>query len=150
MSNLHCGWNIRFHSLFAQQYKELKERVIHLQTKLPNEKLILHPDVKLFKALYDIYTKTIPSDPFAQYFVLNGNLKKYSRVKKKGLPDNRYRLFFKVFKDDKTIVILWLGYPRKEGSKDDCYKVFEKMVLNENFPDNIEVILKNSDFTDFS
>lgn len=149
MSNLHCGWNIHFHSLFDRQYKELREKVIALKIKLPNEQLILHSDVKLFKALSDICTETIPSDPFAQYFVLKGNLKKYSRVKKKGLPDNRYRLFFKVFKDDKTIVILWLGYPRKEGSKDDCYNVFEKMVLNGKFPDDIEVILQNSELPEF-
>jgi toxin YhaV len=28
----------------------------------------------------------------------------------------------------KAIVILWLGYPRKEGDKKDCYTVFAKMI----------------------
>ena len=38
---------------------------------------------------------------------------KYSRLKKMGLP-NRYRLFFKVFPQQKVIIILWLGFPRKD------------------------------------
>jgi toxin YhaV len=59
-------------------------------------------------------------------------------MKKMGLPD-RYRLFFRVFDtpERKAIVILWLGFPRKEGAKDDCYKVFTKMVMRGEFPDNL-------------
>ena len=60
----------------------------------------------------------IPSDPLASKFALTGPLKKYRRVKKLGIP-NRYRLFFRVFQapEQKSIFILWLGYPRKQGDK---------------------------------
>lgn len=144
MSNLYYGWDVRFHPLFAQQYKRLRERFVILSQRLSNDELKVHSDVKLFRVLVELYTKTIPSDPFAQYFVLRGALKKYSRVKKKGLPD-RYRLFFKVFKNEKVIVILWLGYPRKEDSKDDCYKVFEKMIFNGTFPNNVNILIQGSE-----
>jgi toxin YhaV len=55
-------------------------------------------------------------------------LQKYGRLKKMGLP-NRMRLFFRAFKEKKVIIILWLGFPRKEGDKKDCYQVFSKKVL---------------------
>ncbi len=50
-----------------------------------------------------------------------------------GLPE-RYRLFFRAFKKQKIIIILWLGFPRKEGDKKDCYQVFTKKVENGEFP----------------
>jgi toxin YhaV len=63
-------------------------------------------------------------------------LQKYSRMKKMGLP-NRYRLFFKVFSEQQTIIILWLGFPRKQGDKKDCYQIFSKMVEQGQFPANL-------------
>ena len=36
------------------------------------------------------------------------------------------------------IIILWLGFPRKEGDKKDCYQVFTKKVENGDFPESIE------------
>ena len=136
------GWDIYFHRLFEQQYAEIRSNVEKLQSKLEKEKLRLHPDVKLFQALVNLIYQTIPYNPFADYFVLKDSLKRYSRVKKKGLP-NRYRLFFKVFKKQKKLVILWLGYPRKEGDKKDCYKVFSKMVNRGEFPLNIEQLIED-------
>jgi toxin YhaV len=41
----------------------------------------------------------------------------------------------------KAIVILWLGFPRKEGAKDDCYDVFTKMVTRGTFPDSLDELL---------
>jgi toxin YhaV len=59
-----------------------------------------------------------------------------------GLPE-RYRLFFRVFDTPqlKAIVILWLGFPRKEDAKDDCYQVFTKMVTRGAFPDSLDELL---------
>ena len=39
-----------------------------------------------------------------------------------GLPA-RYRLFFLVFPQANTIIILWLGFPLLQGDKKDCYSV---------------------------
>jgi toxin YhaV len=134
------GWKIYFHPLFYQQWQELVNRVKSLKKTLTPEQFITHRDVKLLKALDLGIKDKIPLDPLASYFSLKKPLQKYSRLKKMGLP-SRYRLFFKVFKEANTIIILWLGFPRKEGDKKDCYNVFAKLVKNGEFPENLETFL---------
>ena len=75
--------------------------------------------------------------PFSE-FALEG----FGRVKKKGLND-RYRLFFKAFEEKKRIFIIWLGYPRKEGDKDDCYAVFTKMVDSGELPTSLGAFMED-------
>ncbi|GFE71734.1 type II toxin-antitoxin system YhaV family toxin [Chroococcus sp. FPU101] len=141
MKPLICnGWTIFFHPLFDAQWIDLVERVKQLKSKLEHQDFVTHPDVKLLKALDTGIKEKIPQDPFASYFVLNKPLQKYGRLKKMGLP-NRYRLFFKAFKEKKVIIILWLGFPRKEGDKKDCYEVFSKKVLQGEFPESLESLL---------
>ena len=127
------GWTILFHPLFNDQWQQLLHQVKSLRSRLPIEDFVRHPQVMLFKALTVGIEKKIPNDPLASYFALRKPLDKYSRLKKMGLP-NRYRLFFKVFPQQKVIIILWLGFPRKEGDKKDCYRVFAKMVKKGQFP----------------
>lgn len=38
-------------------------------------------------------------------------------------------------------MILWLGFPRKEGDKKDCYQVFSKKVMNGGLPESIHELL---------
>jgi toxin YhaV len=143
MTKLVChGWEIFFHpELFGAQYQDLIDRVTQLKQRLPEAEFNTHATVKLFAAITIGIETKIPTDPFASYFALTGPLKRYGRMKKMGLPD-RYRLFFRVFDtpERKAIVILWLGFPRKEGAKDDCYKIFTKMVMRGEFPDNLAQI----------
>ncbi|MBE9043457.1 type II toxin-antitoxin system YhaV family toxin [Pleurocapsales cyanobacterium LEGE 10410] len=127
------GWTILFHPLFNDQWQQLLNLVKSLRSRLSQKDFIQHPQVKLFKALTVGIEEKIPNDPLASYFALRKPLDKYSRLKKMGLP-NRYRLFFKVFPQQKVIIILWLGFPRKEGDKKDCYRVFAKMVKKGQFP----------------
>jgi toxin YhaV len=136
---IYQGWEIYFHpQLFGQQYQELLTKVQTLKANLNPDDYQTHATVKLFAAITIGIESKIPSDPFASHFALTGVLKKYSRMKKMGLP-GRYRLFFRVFdtSDLKAIVILWLGYPRKEGDKNDCYEVFTRMVSRGDFPEDI-------------
>ena len=134
------GWKIFFHPLFNEQWQALSSRVLDLKSRLSKEQFITHPDVKLLKTL-DIGIKNkITQDPLASHFVLQKPLQKYSRLKKMGLA-SRYRLFFRVFDEQKTIIIFWLGFPRKEGDKNDCYEVFTKKVKNGDFPENLEKLL---------
>ena len=127
------GWTILFHPLFNDQWQQLLNLVKSLRSRLSQEDFVQHPQVKLFKALTVGIEEKIPNDPLASYFALRKPLDKYSRLKKMGLP-NRYRLFFKVFPQQKVIIVLWLGFPRKEGDKKDCYRVFAKMVKKGQFP----------------
>ncbi len=136
------GWEIYFHpQLFGVQYQELIDRVSDLREKLPEAEFKTHATVKLFAAITAAIETKIPSDPLANHFALTGALKRYGRVKKMGLPE-RYRLFFRAFDTPlKVIVILWLGFPRKEGAKNDCYEVFTKMVTRGTFPDSLDELL---------
>ncbi|MEO0012448.1 MAG: hypothetical protein RLZZ535_837 [Cyanobacteriota bacterium] len=142
------GWTILFHPLFNDQWQQLLNLVKSLRSRLSQEDFGRHPQVKLFKALTVGVEEKIPNDPLASHFALRKPLDKYSRLKKMGLP-NRYRLFFKVFPQQKVIIILWLGFPSKEGDKKDCpkglvshswryrfayYRVFAKMVKKGQFP----------------
>ena len=135
------GWTILFHPLFNNQRQEILIRVKSLRSRLSSEDFVRHSQVKLFKAITVSIEEKIPQDPLASYFALKKPLQKYSRLKKMGLP-NRYRLFFKVFPKQRTIVILWLGFPRKEGDKKDCYRVFAKMVQQGKFPLILEDIIE--------
>lgn len=137
-------WTIRFYPLFNKQFLELTREVENLLDKVPRDKYLVHPKVKMLKALLEAIKNKIPSDPFASHFVLQKPLEKYSRLKKMGL-NERYRLFFKVYKEQKIIIILWLGYPRKDGDKNDCYTVFKKMVSNGVFAGSIEELIAQCD-----
>jgi toxin YhaV len=64
-----------------------------------------------------------------------------------GLPQ-RYRLFFRAFAERKVIIVLWLGFPRKEGDRRDCYQVFSRMVANGKLPDSYESLVAEFDLED--
>ncbi len=138
------GWEIYFHrKLFGEQRRQLREDVKTLKDTLSPEEFITHPKAKLLAAVMTGIKEKIVLDPFASHFVLQGSLKHYGRMKGMGLPP-RYRLFFRAFEEQerKVLIVLWLGYPRKEGDKNDCYAVFTRKVSNGEFPDNSEDLLK--------
>jgi toxin YhaV len=141
MVPVHKGWTILFHPLFAQQRLKLLQTSRKLKLKMPEAEWIYHSDVKLLKNMMVGIREKIPQDPFASHFALGGPLSRYARLKKMGLP-SRYRLFFKPDKERRVIIILWLGYPRKEGARDDCYAVFEKMISKGEFPPDIDELIR--------
>ncbi|MBC1240054.1 type II toxin-antitoxin system YhaV family toxin [Nostoc sp. 2RC] len=148
MATFTCnGWQIFFYPLFNEQWVELRNRVRILKNELSKEEFITHSDVKFLKALNIGIKEKIPQDPFASNFALQKPLQKYGRLKKMGLPE-RYRLFFRAFKKQKIIIILWLGFPRKEGDKKDCYQVFTKKVENGEFPESIDNLLAECELED--
>jgi toxin YhaV len=121
------GWNIYLHPLFDRQFRELTKEVKALKLKLSIKDFQKHPKTKMLAALKRAITEEIPTKPYDSRFVLTGSLKEYGRLKKLGL-NSRYRLFFKVFPETKGIVIIWLGFPRRDGDKKDCYIQFKKKV----------------------
>lgn len=141
------GWRIYFiKRLFGKQRRDLQVEVRQLKKDLPAEDYSSHATVKLYTAIMVAIKEKIPEDPFASHFTLQGSLKKYGRVKKMGLPD-RYRLFFRALQtpDHKALFILWLGYPRQAGDKNDCYQAFTKRVEKNEFPDSLDELLLDSE-----
>jgi toxin YhaV len=143
------GWTILFYTDFRLQWEDLTARVRKLKSRLESEDFIRHPDVKLLKAVDTGIRAKIPLDPFASHFALRKPLQKYGRLKKMGLPQ-RYRLFFRAFADQQIIIVLWLGFPRKEGDRQDCYQVFSRMVANGKLPESYESLLAESNSTNIS
>jgi toxin YhaV len=140
------GWRIYFiKRLFGQQRRDLQVEVRKLKNTLPAEAYCTHSTVKLYRAIMVAIKEKIPLDPFTSHFALTGALKHYGRVKKMGLPD-RYRLFFRAIQTEeyKAIFVLWLGCPRKQGDKNDCYKVFTKMVERGDFPNSLDALILDS------
>jgi toxin YhaV len=141
------GWRIYFvKRLFGKQRRDLQAEVRELKKTLTPDKYQKHPKVKLYTAVMMAIKEKIPLDPYASHFALTGSLKKYGRVKKMGLPE-RYRLFFRAIKtpEQNAIFILWLGYPRKAGDKNDCYAAFGRMVNRGDFPESLDELLLTSD-----
>jgi toxin YhaV len=141
------GWTILFYTDFQLQWEDLIAKVIKLKSKLDPKDFVTHPDVKLLKAIDSGIRDKISIDPFASHFSLRKPLQQYGRLKKMGLPQ-RYRLFFRAFAERKVIIILWIGFPRKEGDRRDCYQVFSKMVANGKLPDSYESLVAEFDLED--
>lgn len=141
------GWDIYFYPLFAEQRLELRQEVRSLKSKLSQEDYQKHPSVKLYAATMSFIKESIPNDPFAERFKLGGALTQFKRAKGSGL-DSRHRLFFRAMEvkspSAKAIFILWLGYPRKAGDRDDCYARFRQLVLESNFPSTYEDLVSES------
>lgn len=134
------GWKIYLHPLIAQQEQQLRHRSLKLEENLTQKEYKRHETVKLFTSLTRSILEFVPANPEDKQYELYENLHPYKRLKGKGLPD-RYRIFFRLFSDKKTIVFLWLGYPRKDGSKDDCYAVFARMIAKKEFPSDVESLI---------
>jgi toxin YhaV len=141
------GWTILFYTDFQLQWEDLNAKVVKLKSKLEPKDFVTHPDVKLLKAIDSGIRDKISVDPFASHFALRKPLDRYGRLKKMGLPQ-RYRLFFRAFAERRVIIVLWLGFPRQEGDRRDCYQVFSKMVANGKLPDSYESLVAEFELED--
>jgi toxin YhaV len=126
------GWEITFQpQLFARQYAELKAEVKRLKQELEPQAFVSHPPGEA----------ACGGDGGDQ-----GAHRRYGRLKGLGLPD-RYRLFFSPFeaKGRRLLLIVWLGYPRKDGDRNDCYAVFTRMVQRGELPEDWESLQRELD-----
>jgi toxin YhaV len=46
--------------------------------------------------------------------------------------------------------MLWLGLPRKEGDRQDCYQVFARMLANGKLPESYDSLLAECDLNKIS
>jgi len=124
------GWKLFYHPVFGDRYAELRDRARALKKQLPRNEFVRHPEVKLVAAVRRVVLESIPENPNRPDFWLKGDLAKFRRVKRYGLPD-RYRLFYVFSEQQKVVIVLYLnerGTLRKEGAKTDPYEVFGELV----------------------
>ncbi|MGA8163458.1 MAG: type II toxin-antitoxin system YhaV family toxin [Waddliaceae bacterium] len=119
---------LKFHSFYADRIASLKKQLIKLKKSLSPQEYREHPEVKFAARLRKATQEIIPEDPDRSEYRLKGSLKKFRRYKQ-GL--QRYRLFFCFSNKPPIIVYLYINDRnslRKEGSKQDPYSIFSKMV----------------------
>lgn len=47
--------------------------------------------------------------------------------------------------NEKHVFVLWLGYPRKAGDKNDCYNAFSQMLSRGDIPLSLDKLLLASE-----
>ncbi|MFN5116862.1 MAG: type II toxin-antitoxin system YhaV family toxin, partial [Cyanobacteriota bacterium] len=84
--------------------------------------------------------------PYASRFALTGPRRGYGGLQGLRLPV-RYRLFFRACEAVGRLVllILWLGFPRKDGDRNDCYAVFSRLVQRGELPEDWESLQRELD-----
>jgi toxin YhaV len=142
------GWTIAFQpQLFARQVVERKAEVKRLKQELDPQSFVQHPQVNLLlAAVMEGIKERIAADRYASRFALRGPLRRYGRLKGLGLPD-RYRLFLRPFEaeDRRLLLILWLGFPRRDGDRNDSYAVFSRLVQRGELPEDWESLRRELD-----
>ena len=140
------GWRIFAHPLFINQLEELSNRVERLRQKYPQDYQKKNA-AKRLAAIKKLAFEIIPQDPsrkeYRQGNTLGSEYKHWFRAKF----FQQYRLFFRYHQQQKIIVYVWVNDERSKRayeSKTDAYKVFAKMLDNDNPPNNWQMLLKQS------
>ena len=138
-------WTVKLHPLFNKQRQALIDKAIALKSRLTEKEYRTHSDVKRLAAIERAISQLIPENPMQARFMLRSPLDKFQRLKGFGIGD-RYRLFFKAIPEIKTVVVLWLGYPRRDGDKKkDCYQVFKKKIERGEVPTDVSKLVDECD-----
>jgi toxin YhaV len=74
------GWTVLFYTDFQLQWEDLAAKVVKLKSKLEPKDFVIHPDVKLLKAIDSGIGDKISVDPFASHFALRKPLDRYGRL----------------------------------------------------------------------
>jgi|TARA_R110001606_G_C15365717_1_gene649010 toxin YhaV len=140
------GWTLYAHPLFAEQYLILKDKVEELKQQDPTG-YVKKNATKRLAAIHKLAFEIIPQDPtssdYRQGKTLGDNHKHWFRAKF----FQRYRLFFRYHVESKIIVYAWVNDEKNKrayGSKNDAYRVFSKMLMSGQPPDDWDDLLKAS------
>lgn len=137
------GWAIFAHPLFFAQVEELALKVEALKKKDPKH-YVRKNATKRLAAIVRLTTEIIPQDPQRKEYRLGGALGADHKHWFRAVFFQQYRLFFRFHASKKIIVYAWVndeGTLRAYESKKDAYRVFEKMLVSGNPPNDWEQLL---------
>ncbi len=141
------GWEIAFQpQLFALQYGELKAEVKRLKQELDPQAFRSAPPGEAAGGGDGGDQGADRRRSLRQPLCPHRSAASLRPAQGLGLPD-RYRLFFRPFEAEgrRLLLILWLGYPRKDGDRNDCYAVFSRMVQRGELPEDWESLQRELD-----
>ena len=134
-------WALINHPLFEAQLQKLEAEV----EKKGQQSFA----GKLLRSIEKITNEVVPNDPsskaFRQGLTLGPEYKHWRRV----VFHQQYRLFFRYDSRMKVIIYVWLNDEdtlRAHESKNDAYRVFQKMLDSGYPPRDFEDLLKQSGF----
>ena len=141
------GWRVFAHPLFLNEYESLAQKVQTLKDNNPVNYTKKNA-VKRLAAIHKLAFEVIPAEPtipeYRQGSTLGDNHKHWFRAKF----FQQYRLFFRFHSASKIIVLAWVNDEKNKrayGSKNDAYRIFEKMLNNGHPPDDWKQLLKEAD-----
>lgn len=151
------GWRILSTKVFNHLYKKLVMHVSKLSKNDPDN-YKSHPKTKLLASIQRAIKVDVPANPNDKSFRLGKTLgSKYThwRRVKNNMPP-RYRMFFRFHskffeRKDKEranwIIFAWFNDEltlRKEGAKNDVYRVFKSFLEKNKIPDDFQELLKDA------
>ena len=139
-------WRIFAHPLFISQLEELTNKVERLRQKYPQDYQKKNATKRLAainKLAFEIIPQESTRKEYRQGNTLGKEYKHWFRAKF----FQQYRLFFRYHQQQKIIVYVWVNDEKSKRayeSKTDAYRIFAKMLDNNNPPNNWQTLLKQS------
>ncbi len=140
------GWVLMQHPAFQVPVSLLIKRVQKLEKKDPQE-YKKKKETKLLAAILKLTQQDIPADPANAVYRQGDTMGEGNRHWRRAKFFQQYRLFFRYNEKAKVIIYAWVNddnTKRAYGSKNDAYRVFEKMLKTGNPPGSWEDLIKSS------
>jgi toxin YhaV len=137
------GWTIFAHPLFLAQVDALAAQVERLKHNDPKGYSKKNASKRL-SAILKLVTDLVPQDPTRTEYRQGGALGDGHRHWFRAKFFQQYRLFFRYHLDTKIIVFAWVNdeqTKRTYESKDDAYRIFQRMLESGRPPDDWDTLL---------
>ena len=135
------GWTLVRHPLFSSQIEALEHKIASSRNAAKSEKILA-----MVKRLI---REDIPANPASANFRQGLTLGDENRHWRRAVFFQQYRLFFRYDSRMKVIIYVWMNDEdtlRAYESKNDAYRVFQKMLDSGYPPGDFEELLKQSGF----
>ena len=140
------GWSIFLHPLLLDECEKLLTQVEILRQRNPQNYQKKNATKRL-TAIRKLVFEVIPQNPtrneYRQGVALSEDYKHWFTAKF----FQQYRLFFRYHQASKIIIFAWVNDEDSKlayGSKTDAYRVFRKMLDNDNPPDDWDTLLEEA------
>lgn len=140
------GWKLFFHECMLQQLERLVSAAERARQSNP-QNYTSNAHVKLLAAVSRLVFEAIPSDPSRPEYCLGTTMGAAFRHWRRARIGRRFRVFFRYDSTSRVIVFVWINDTqtmRCAGGQSDPYRIFKKMLLSGNPPDNWDSLLAGS------
>ena len=140
------GWSIFLHPLLLDECEKLLTQVENLRQRNPQnyqKKNVTKRLTAIRKLVFEVIPQNPTRNEYRQGVALSEDYKHWFRAKF----FKQYRLFFRYHQASKIIIFAWVNdenSKRAYDSKTDAYRVFRKMLDNDNPPDDWDTLLEEA------